>query len=1012
MTPNFTLSLSFDGIKLMHRVSGGWHLVGEAALEDPDLTGTLARLRQTALALEPGGLRTKLLLPSDQIKFLSIDTTMTSHEDIEHALHGATPYAIEELVIDYNRSGGRTHIAAVARETLAEAEAFAIQHKFSPITFAAVADDYTFNTEVFFGMTNSAPKTLGEGVVVERDALAVVVVGHTQMPEPPQVPEPLELPEPLEEIASTQEPDPRQESEPQQEPEQPEEPVPPQASVVPEVSETPVFSPEAEIAQADVDAIEPEPELSFRRAPDVSPMPADPPTAAPTSEPNPSPAVEEPILSFTRSTPLAADTLAEKSTPEVSKPILPEIDEPVFASRQRAEPTSVPSVAQTTSTTAAPAISELPPEPVFARNRDAALTPGIADIPVSEPDAPAVPKPIIAQAPSALPPPPTAAPTAAPNAAPAGIPVPKPTPATKAPRTSGVAATAGGFLANRRARRTAKVAAKALPPGVGTLGGKHATQIGGKPKHLGLMLTAGLLLFLAIVALWANTLSENGIAGLLGFGDDEGTVITATETGAASEPIEQTSEATQPIIATAEVETATPAMPIVTTVPGRVLSPGEADRIYAATGVWQRAPRLPDLPEATSLAELRLIAASQIVPTLSRPLDLVGASQGIEALFLAPPNPAPAGTIIPRDEDGFILATAGGTVLPNGVLVYARSPQITPPTRPNTSVAAAATVDPATADPATDPAAAIQNATAATVAAALAASQSATDVTAETAAASAAATANVLALPEIAPLARPEALENVTLAIRENDQPVTDETDAASIDAADTPLVVDPALAGIRPSLRPAGLAPEPPFADPTLAGLRPSLRPADLGPATVVETDDASIDEAVAVAAATPDINSVIATIAAAAPPSALVSPTRQAIVASPRPDPRPNNFARVVASAQARQQTQPASSQSTQAPAPAVASSAAATPTGSVPRSVADAATQDSTINLRNVNLIGVYGRSNDRRALVRLTNGRYVKVEVGTSFQGGRITVIGDSALNYVVGGQTYSLQVPAS
>ena len=117
-------------------------------------------------------------------------------------------------------------------------------------------------------------------------------------------------------------------------------------------------------------------------------------------------------------------------------------------------------------------------------------------------------------------------------------------------------------------------------------------------------------------------------------------------------------------------------------------------------------------------------------------------------------------------------------------------------------------------------------------------------------------------------------------------------------------------------------------------------------------------------------------------------------------------------MASAQARQQTQPTSSQITQAPAPAVASSAAATPTGSVPRSVADAATQDSTINLRNVNLIGVYGRSNDRRALVRLTNGRYVKVEVGTSFQGGRITVIGDSALNYVVGGQTYSLQVPAS
>ncbi len=60
-----------QGIRLLHRAAGGWRVVGEVALDAPDMTAELAVLRRTATALDPSGLRTKLLLPNAQIKYLT-----------------------------------------------------------------------------------------------------------------------------------------------------------------------------------------------------------------------------------------------------------------------------------------------------------------------------------------------------------------------------------------------------------------------------------------------------------------------------------------------------------------------------------------------------------------------------------------------------------------------------------------------------------------------------------------------------------------------------------------------------------------------------------------------------------------------------------------------------------------------------------------------------------------------------------------------------------------------------
>jgi len=144
MKPNFALSLSFDGLRLMHRAPSGWHLVGQVALDDADLNGALGRLRAAASDLEPGGISTKLLIPNDQIKYLALDTTRAEDGDVWAALDGATPYAVQDLAYDYAKGGGRTYVAAVAKETLAEAEQFATEHGFNPTSFAAVPEPFTY----------------------------------------------------------------------------------------------------------------------------------------------------------------------------------------------------------------------------------------------------------------------------------------------------------------------------------------------------------------------------------------------------------------------------------------------------------------------------------------------------------------------------------------------------------------------------------------------------------------------------------------------------------------------------------------------------------------------------------------------------------------------------------------------------------------------------------------------------------------------------------------------------
>ena len=757
MTTNFALSLSFDGIRLFHRVPNGWHLVGETALDVTDLNAALAQLHAQSVRLDPSDMQVKLLIPNEQIKYLALETAQTDLADVMAALENATPYAIDELVVDFDHNGGRTYIAAVARETLQEAEAFAADHGFTPAAFTAVADAMTFKSEVFFGAASGAKSAHA----VTRDAHPFTQTGIADIPADPDA--------------------------------------------------VPVFTPRPRMADP----------ASIAPAPPSEPeIPAD----------NLSPEAPQDDALFTPRAPVTPPTIAPVDVghaPELS------IDAPSVL-------VTAPVVAPPIPETEAPPIQadDLAEQGGFATRRK-----------------PVVPEPDVEQQVPAI-----------------------------------------------QTRKPMKAADFAT---------KQARPVRGKPRFLGLILTAILAIFMALVAFWASTLSEEDAAYWFDFGTEN-----VLETAEIPPPkIISTTPIIQEIadVPSTSVETVAVALPqLREDVMGQVLSPAQAARIYAATGVWQRAPRLPleprldtfdaHLPQPTLSALPLILPALPLIASLSPDLTIV-----------TPINPLALGVDFDRDENGLIRATREGSLTPQGILVFAGPPTRKPPLRPTFA-----------------------------------------------------------ALPAPDTTVAPDATEGAL------------------------------ALAGLRPLPRPEGLVPTAntvvAFADPALASKRPKARPAGLATPIVAAAPEPTA----------PDITEVMAAIAGAVPESLLVAPTALAVTVSSRPDTRPRNFARVVARARDLEVQQTARTTVTQPGA--TVSNAPAASSGNTAGSVAQAATLNNAIRLRDVNLIGVYGSPNNRRALVRLRNGNYVKVEIGSSLDGGRVTAIGDSALNYVKRGKTIALELP--
>ena len=159
MKPQFALSLSSDGISLLTRGTDGWHGLGTVGFGGDTMEADLAALRQRGAELTgtpaTDPLPVKLIIPEDQIRYLALDTgplPLGSRRDAAAtALEGATPYAVSELSFDIAAHGVTTHVAAVALETLQEAETFARAQGFAPLCYLATPEESAFVGEAFLG---------------------------------------------------------------------------------------------------------------------------------------------------------------------------------------------------------------------------------------------------------------------------------------------------------------------------------------------------------------------------------------------------------------------------------------------------------------------------------------------------------------------------------------------------------------------------------------------------------------------------------------------------------------------------------------------------------------------------------------------------------------------------------------------------------------------------------------------------------------------------------------------
>ena len=838
MKPNFALSLSFEGIRLLLRAAEGWRLVDAVSLDSADLVGDLAQLEAKARELGEETVTSKLIIPNDQIKYITLETGDLDEDARDQiardALDGATPYAVSDLAYAVSSSGSQTYIAAVAHETLAAAEAFAKKHNFNPVSWVSIPEHGNFNGEPFFGQTKAA----GD-IDVARDDVNIVVSGMiakvAPVVPPVIVPEPVEIEPVVSELV---------------------EPTP----MVPEVIE-PLLE-KVEVADDEADSTSDEPtepanadEITsvLLKTDAVSDAENSADNNAALIDPTPSP---EPTVSDVIATPGIAATRPKAEKPasiSFASRRAPSGPTPVLAGASReSTPTSVTAAS-------VPPIEDTPSE--------------TQDLVVVDPPEPQISAGFLSKRKA----------------------IPATPPVTTQPSTEAQRLTIFG------ARKP-----------------ERKTVVGGKPKFLGLILIAVLLLFLAGVAAWASVFLNKGLASFFNAPNDE--AITEAPASFAPAPSEDVGPNIKTASFSADLSSedtavldalrAPQADPVVVL---PELSPQELAANYAVTGIW---PVSPEISQPAPLVSLDYLYIASIDP-VSSSNDAV-ALPNVRALVTdnglgEQTTPVAAGTSFAFGTDGLVIPTVNGAVTPNGVIVFLGRPDVTPP-KISTRKALPAKTDPSLA-----------------------------------------------LIAKMRPQPRPSNL------VEQNERSVNGGLSRSE-------------LAQLRPRLRPAvelAITQPAPEVDPT--------------------TDNARNDAAAA------------ATLAALAPRVEGIiiegPPNPQAVIASVRPDGRPKNFARVVKRVKAKQSNDQGTRVASVAPKVVV-------PKITSPASVAKSATVKNAINLRNVNLIGVYGKPSSRRALVRLSNGRYQKVQVGDRIDGGRVSAIGDNELRYKKGSRNLTLKMPKS
>lgn len=1085
LTVNIALFLSSDGIALAHRQTAGhWAMIGETALDVPDLSAALAGLRTLAVEREGDDFEVLLVLPDDQILYTSLTAPTAVREQtefrIEEGLEGLTPYSVTELEYDWHiLEEDRVKIAVVARETLDEARGFAAQYGFISRGFVA-----TPPTERFAGVP-----TFGLGADAAEIGFASTVDGLEFGPDSFGIPEPEPEPEP-EIIPPAAEPEvvsPAAEPEfvePEPDPIAPES-VPDEAvaaptedladAIVPEPAPSAPETPEPftapEVAPQDTIPVQappafvpPEPTVEAR-APASIPELAPEQTAAPQPQSAPEPPAENPALAEAILAAQEAEAANELAQAPVQTIEDPSVSGPVASIATDTDNATSPPPPTEAVGDAGEADDALPPAPSpasrEARQRAREIrndAPNVAPLPgeagqfaarrgpttapeaargalvgqrnsrvgLAHPDGP--PRSVAPPAPATPEPAPEAAAPAAPmprlaeqlqrvrNASKtrpqgsSGTPVQPPRPRVEITPQPATGTT--GATAERRPSPfdTPPASSKSASEGRtsrlgGMLSGLTAKRGGGadkeqatvtasappaepSPRGSGLLRrrTAAAPAVAAGEAVVAE--DETFASGLLarksvkptGGSFKTGLVLTiilllllalVAIWSAVFLPNSTVARLLGMGDATPEVAAVSglPAPDVVTTAPtfGAVdtVEPSLADEA-AADGV--------DLVETTAESPVAVDEDADSTLEVAEAAAVDAALPDIDAELDLPPLPAIDQGQNPTEEEALALYAEDG--------IWARSPD-RPDLRPfdlQDSVYTAS-IDPevsafdavALPDPGVNPGELLRRFPPPP------AFGTAFDLT-----------ASGLVAPTPEGVLTPEG----AFVISGVPPRVAVQRPREVVSAAPAIVTDDAILGTFRPEERPGDLSET--RERQILGGLtqvelgerRPSARPASpqeaaaeasLFPGGDGGADPEAVEEAVAEA----------------------LAGTELAIARSLLPRTRPANIAQIVASADRTP---------TQAPTAVAAEAVAAGPSIPSNADVSRAATERNAIRLRNVNLIGVSGSSSDRRALVRLSSGRFVRVTVGDRLDGGRVAAIGETTLQYVRSGRTLTLEIP--
>lgn len=598
--------------------------MGSAAFDTPDFAEALGYLRSTALGLSPRGITTKLIIPNDQILYTHVHAPgpelAKRRRQIKAGLEGRTPYGIEDLVYDWSGPGPEVNVAVVARETLAEAEAFAIEHRFNPVSFVGVPEGEAYPGEAFFGQTALSETLLTEGEKVERDQVAVAVIARdfprgeaaavTEAPAPetsaPVAADPAPpsaAPSEIEAAAALPFDEPAAEPAPMEEYFKPSayssaKPVP--ARPEPAPVELPKSElPKSELAQSELTRSD----LTRSDLAQPDPAPAEPPkslTPAPETLAPAQPLATESARAEppTAPRPPVAEFAAKPTPPMPAAPLPPQ--GAAFSAEPKpgakAPVPEAPMAMDVAPEAILPDEDDVPPAPAaeivaaFASRRTAAIAAGG----VAKPAASKIPAVGAAPNPRAAVPRPN---LARPAAAPAQPAAAKPGASTIRPPigktakvgagATGASVTAPGILGAKRERptvaattaETPEIAARraAAKPQTGL--GSRPVATKGKPRYLGLILTGLLLLLLAAVAAWSSF--------FIGTNDATGALTPETSTS-------QTASVTAPPTETPAETTATP-VPPETALPAN----GTTATDTTATAAAPQSAAVDPQPEAT-----------------------------------------------------------------------------------------------------------------------------------------------------------------------------------------------------------------------------------------------------------------------------------------------------------------------------------------------------------------------------------------------------------------------------